>query len=224
MTSGDTGPRVVAQGDREGFAAFILRMRSTGLDDKPLISAIESVPRGNFVDPEYRHVAMGPRTIPIGCGETLEGIDLQARIFHQLQIESGHRALEIGTGSGYSACVMARLCKRVYTIERFRTLHTEALQRIRNLGIGNIVATHGDGAAGSEDGPFDRIVCWAAFESTPRSFVEQLTSGGRMICAIGGADQPQTLARLTKIGSRFEREDIGSVRFQPIQSGLPAVL
>ncbi|MFZ2100631.1 MAG: protein-L-isoaspartate(D-aspartate) O-methyltransferase [Oricola sp.] len=218
------GPRMVAEGDREGFAAFILRMRAAGIDDKAVMSAIEATPRRDFVDAEYHHIIMGPRTIPIACGETLEGLDLQARIFHELQLDGSQRVLEIGTGSGYSASVLSRLAKRVYTVERFKTLHQGAVQRFRRLGITNVVASQGDGSSGSTDGPFDRIVCWAAFDSLPRGFVDQLTSGGIMICAIGGAEQPQALVRMTKIGSRFEREDIGTVRFQPIRRGLPAVL
>lgn len=225
MTDGaGPGLRTVHEGDREGFAAFLLRVRAAGLDNKALMSAIEAVPRRDFVEAQYRHLTMGPRTIPIGCGETLEGLDLQARIIDALGIDGGQRVFEIGTGSGYTAAVMSKLAKRVYTVERFRTLHQESVHRIRHLGIGNVIATQADGSAGSEDGPFDRIVSWAAFESIPRQFVDQLVSGGVMVCAIGGTEQPQALARLSKTGSRFEREDIGTVRFQPIVPGLPSVL
>jgi len=218
------GLRTVHEGDREGFAAFLLRVRAAGLDNRELMAAVESVPRRDFVEAQYRHLVMAPRTIPIGCGETLEGLDLQARIIDALSVDGGSRVFEIGTGSGYTAAVMARLAKRVYTVERFRTLHQDVMQRFRHLGIGNIIAAQADGSAGSEDGPFDRIVSWAAFETLPRLFADQLVSGGVMVCAIGGAEQPQALARLTKTGSRFEREDIGTVRFQPIVSGLPSVL
>lgn len=219
-----TVKRAVSEAEREDFAAFLLRMRGIGLDDKPLMQAIESVPRREFIDAEYHHVAMGSGTIPIACGEALEGVDLQARIIHSLQLDGTQRVLEIGTGTGYTAAVISRLAKRVYTTERFKTLHAAAIQRIRRLGLTNVIATHADGSAGSGDGPFERIVCWSAFDQPPRSFVDQLTSGGMMICAIGESEQPQVLVRMTKIGSRFEREDIGTVRFQPIGHGLPAVL
>jgi protein-L-isoaspartate(D-aspartate) O-methyltransferase len=223
-TGVDEGPKVISNADREGFAAFLLRMRSAGIENKALVSAIESVPRRDFVEPQFQHVAMGARTIPIACGETLEGLDLQAYILHMLGVDSGMRALEIGTGSGFTACVLARLVKRVYTVERFRTLQKSAVHHIRKLGIDNVVSVRGDGSQGSDDGPFDRIVCWAAFEAIPRTFIDQLVSGGSMICAIGPADEPQALVRLIKTGSRFEREDIGTVRFQPLRRGLPAAL
>lgn len=225
MTEGPASDlQTVHEGDREGFAAFLLRMRGAGLDDKALMSAIEALPRRDFIEAQFRHLATGPRTIPIACGETLEGLDLQARMIHALSVDGGQRVLEIGTGTGYTAALMSKLAKRIYTVERFRTLYQEALHRIRNLGIGNVIASHADGSAGGDDGPFDRIISWVAFETVPRQFVDQLTSGGVMVCAIGEAEQPQALARLTKTGSRFEREDIGTVRFQPIIAGLPAAL
>jgi protein-L-isoaspartate(D-aspartate) O-methyltransferase len=219
-----TGPLVVSDADREGFAAFLLRMRAEGLEDKALVKAIEMTPRRDFIEPQFHHVAMGPRTIPIGCGETLEGLDLQARVIHSLEPDSGQRVLEIGTGSGFTACVMSKLVKRVHTVERYKTLYSDAVHRVRHLGISNVVATHADGSAGIGEGPFDRIVSWAAFDSMPRAFVDQLVSGGIMICAIGSGDQAQALVRLSKTGSRFEREDIGTVRLQPIMRGLPAIL
>ena len=216
--------RPPSEAEREDFAAFVLRMRGAGLDDKPLMAAMESVPRRDFIDAEYHHVAMGSGTIPIACGEAIEGVDLQARIVHAMQLDGTQRVLEIGTGTGYTASVISRLAKRVHTLERYKTLHANALQRMRRLGLTNVVATRADGSSGSSEGPFDRIVCWAAFDQSPRSFVDQLASGGMMICAIGESEQAQMLVRMTKIGSRFEREDIGTVRFQPIAHGLPAVL
>jgi protein-L-isoaspartate(D-aspartate) O-methyltransferase len=133
--------------------------------------------------------------------------------------------LEVGTGSGYTAAVMARLAGRVLSLDRYRTLIAEAEQRLSALGISNVILRQADGSAGAAaDGPFDRIVVWAAFEGPPRNFVDQLASGGVMIAPIGPAEEVQTLARLTKLGSRFEREDIGRVRLQPLASGVAAAL
>lgn len=210
--------------DREGFAAFLLRARAQGFDNAALMAAIEAVPRRGFVPAQFQSAAWGQRTVPIACGETLESLDLQARLLASLKLADSHRLLEVGTGSGYSAAVAGHIVKRVYTIERYRTLHHTAQQRLRSLKLDNVIAQHGDGALGSTDGPFDRIIVWAAFPSVPRAFVDQLVSGGEMICAIGQEDEPQVLHRLTKVGSRFDAEELGHVRMQMLRPGTAQTL
>ncbi len=211
--------------DREGFAAFVLRMRARGMADPALLTAIESVNRRDFVPGQWQDSVWLNRMLPIPCGEAIEGIDLQASVFHALQPQQGLRVLEIGTGSGFGTAVLARLSGRVLSYERYRTLHAEAGRRLEALGIDNVVLRHGDGGAGAlSEGPFDRIVVWAAFESLPRNFVEQIASNGLMVCAIGPGDGVQQLVRLTKIGSRFDREDFGQVRLQPLAAGIAATL
>lgn len=210
----------MADPNREGFAAFLLRARARGLQDAGLFAAIESVPRGEFMDSRYAGLAWSSRSVPIACGESIEGIDLQANILSQLAIEPGHRLLEIGTGSGFTAAVMARLGARVKTLERYRTLAEAAARRFATLGLADVSVRQADGSKGlAGEGPFDRIVVWAAFESMPRHFVDQLASNGVMVAPIGPADRPQELTRLTKIGSRFERARICDVRLQPLAQG-----
>ena len=120
---------------------------------------------------------------------------------------------------------MARLGGRVLTLDRYKTLAEQARQRFEKLGLANAVARQADGSAGLPgEGPFDRIVVWAAFDSLPRAFVDQLSSGGTMIAPVGPAEGEQVLASLTKVGSRFERTDIATVRLQPIAKGVAAVL
>ena len=119
---------------------------------------------------------------------------------------------------------MARLAGRVVTIDRYKTLVEQARQRFEALGITNAIARQADGSNGLNDGPFDRIVVWAAFDSLPRFLLDQLSSGGVVIAPIGPEEGEQVLAKLTKVGSRFEREDIGVVRFQPILPGLASKL
>jgi protein-L-isoaspartate(D-aspartate) O-methyltransferase len=160
--------------------------------------------------------------LPIECGEAIEGADLQAAVIAALAIEPGNRVLEIGTGSGFTAAVMARLAGRVVSIDRYKTLVEQARQRFEALGIANVVARQFDGASGLNEGPFDRIVVWAAFDSPPRFLLDQLSSGGIVIAPIGPEEGEQVLAKLTKVGSRFEREDIGTVRLQPILPGVAA--
>ncbi len=173
----------------------------------------------------WQSVAWAEGMIPIECGEAIEGPDLQAEILASLAIEPGHRVLEIGTGSGFTAAVMARLAARVVTVERYKTLTEQARQRFEALALTNAFVRQADGSQGlAAEGPFDRIVVWAAFDSMPRSFADQLSSGGVMISPIGPDEGVQTLTKLTKIGSRFEREDIGMVRLQPIAKSVAAVI
>jgi protein-L-isoaspartate(D-aspartate) O-methyltransferase len=210
---------------REAFASFLLRLRGKGIVAKPLISAFEATPRHAFVPERWQSVAWAEGMIPIECGEAIEGSDLQAEVIASLAIEPGHRVLEVGAGSGFTAAVMARLAAKVVTVERYKTLTEQARQRLEALGLTNVSVRHADGSQGrAAEAPFDRIVVWAAFDSMPRGFAEQLASNGVMIAPIGPDEGVQTLTKLTKIGSRFEREDIGTVRLQPIQKSVAAVI
>ncbi|MBZ9807936.1 protein-L-isoaspartate(D-aspartate) O-methyltransferase [Mesorhizobium sp. CA13] len=211
--------------DREGFAAFLLRLRGRGTVPKALIAAFEATPRRGFLAAQFHSIAWSDRMLPIECGEAIEGADMQAAVIAALAIEVGNRVLEIGTGSGYTAAVMSRLAGRVVTIDRYKTLVEQARQRFEALGIGNVIARQVDGSSGlAAEGPFDRIVAWAAFDSLPRFLLDQLSSGGIVIAPIGPEEGEQVLAKLTKVGSRFEREDIGLVRLQPVLRSLAAVI
>ncbi len=212
-------------GERESFAAFLLRLRGKGIVSRELVAAFEATPRAMFLPGQWQSVAWSERMVPIECGEAIEGVDLQATAIAALELNNGHRVLEVGTGSGFTAAVMARLSARVITVDRYRTLAEQARQRFEKLGLANAIARHGDGANGLPgEGPFDRIIAWTAFEGLPRPFVDQLSSGGTMIAPIGGAEGEQVLAKLTKVGSRFERSDIATARLQPIAKGVAAVL
>ncbi|MFA6156413.1 protein-L-isoaspartate(D-aspartate) O-methyltransferase [Mesorhizobium sp.] len=211
--------------DREGFAAFLLRLRGRGTVPKPLITAFEATPRRGFLGAQFHSIAWSDRMLPIECGEAIEGADLQAAVIAALAIEQGNRVLEIGTGSGYTAAVMSRLAARVVTADRYKTLVEQARQRFEALGIGNVIVRQAEASGGlPNEAPFDRIVAWAAFDSLPRFLLDQLSSGGIVIAPIGPEEGEQILAKLTKVGSRFEREDIGMVRLQPILRSLAAVI
>lgn len=213
------------EAERERFAAFLLRMRGAGLDRRDLMAAVEATPRASFVPPQWRADAWSDRSLPIECGETIEGIDLQMRAISMLSLEPGSRVLEIGTGSGFTSAVMARLSARVLSLDRFRTLCEAARTRHETLGLSNILIRQADGSQGAPaEGPFDRIIAWASCESLPRSFVDQLASGGIMIAPIGPGDGVQVMEKLTKLGSRFEREVVGNVRFQPMAAGVAAAI
>jgi protein-L-isoaspartate(D-aspartate) O-methyltransferase len=209
--------------EREGFAAFMLRLRGRGIA-RDVVAAFEATPRAAFVPQHHEPHAWSDRMLPIDCGEAIEGVDTQAHVIASLGFEPGHRVLEIGTGSGFSAAVISRLAGRVITLDRYKTLTDQAKQRFEQLCITNVTVRQADGAHGlAAEGPFDRIVVWCAFDSHPRLFVDQLASGGYMVAPIGPEEGRQVLARLTKVGSRFDREDIGEVRLQPFIKGVAAV-
>ena len=210
---------------REGFAAFLLRLRQRGIVSKNLVAAFEATPRHAFVPERWQGVAWSDRMIPIECGEAIEGADLQAAILTHMAIEPGHRVLEIGTGSGYTAAVMSRLASRIITLERYKTLVGMAAQRFEGLSITNASVRQTDGMQGlAAEGPYDRIIVWAAFEELPRQFIDQLSTGGMMITPVGPEEDEQSLIKLTKIGSRFEREEIGTVRLQMLQRGVAEII
>src|SRR5690606_35518011 len=143
------------EAERERFAAFLLRMRGAGLDRRDLMAAVEATPRASFVPPQWRADAWSDRSLPIECGETIEGIDLQMRAISMLSLEPGSRVLEIGTGSGFTSAVMARLSARVLSLDRFRTLCEAARTRHETLGLSNILIRQADGSQGAPaEGPF----------------------------------------------------------------------
>ena len=210
--------------DREGFASFVMRMRGYGIDDPRLFAAIEATPRQSFLASAWSHLAYSSRAATLDCGEYMEGIDEQARAIAALKLEPGHRVLEIGTGSGFTAAVMSSLAGRVTTVERYRKLCDHALQQFVSLKRENIMVKHADGRHGMPGGPFDRILIWLAFDEVPRHFVDLLATHGVLIAPIGPGDGPQVMTRIAKVGSRFEQEDLMAVRYQPFIEGVSSVL
>jgi protein-L-isoaspartate(D-aspartate) O-methyltransferase len=203
--------------EKEGFAALVLRLRAEGVSDIDLLTAVEQTPRSVFVPPQFADQAYSSRTIPIECGSFLEGVDLAVRVLHSLKVKPGQRVLEIGTGSGFMTAVMARMTERVLTVDRYKTLTGSAQRRIESLGIRNVIVRQADGSAGLQgEGTFDRILVTAAFNAMPRFYADQLVSGGSMIAPLMISDTECRLVRLTKTGSRFEREELFNSPYLPI--------
>jgi protein-L-isoaspartate(D-aspartate) O-methyltransferase len=211
-------------GEREGFAAFMLRMRARGVINNALFSAMEATPRGSFVPVEWHAWTWSHRSVPIDCGESIEGCDLQAVVMDALSVGPSHKVLEIGTGSGYSAAVLSRLASKVVSLDRYKRLIEDARMRHDALGLKNVICRQGNGLDPVEDSPFDRIVAWAAFEEPPRRYAEMLTSGGVLVAPVGPGDDVQILQKFVKTGSRFERTDLMPVRMQPLAKGIAQAL
>ncbi|MBB4574335.1 protein-L-isoaspartate(D-aspartate) O-methyltransferase [Rhizobium lentis] len=211
--------------EKEGFAALVLRLRAEGISDLDLLTAVEQTQRSLFVPAQFVDDAYSSRTIPIECGSFLEGIDFVVRILHHLKLKPGQRVLEIGTGSGFTAAVMGRLAERVLSIDRYKTLTTAAHRRMESLGLRNVVIRQADGSAGMQgEGTFDRILVTAAFNAMPRFYTDQLVSGGSMIAPLMISENECRMVRLTKTGSRFEREELFEAPYLPIVPRLASLL
>lgn len=215
----------ILDADREEIAGLVLKMRGKGLQDIQLFSALERTSRRKFVGASWVDTAYENKVIPIECGEYIERLEEQLWILSALQLEKKHRVLEIGTGSGFTAAIMARLAGRLTSVERYKKLCDLARQRFHDLNIDNVVLRQMDGSRvvpGS--GPYDRIVIWASQQDEPQDFLNLLASNGILIQAIGPADDVQTIVRYSKTGSRFERTDMFKVRYQPFIEGIAAAL
>src|SRR5664279_4209938 len=178
---------------------FLLMLRRRGISDQAVLRAMDEVPRGQFVEPEFADRAYADHALPIDCGQTISQPYVVAYMTEQLALRPHHRVLEIGTGSGYQAAVLSRLAREVVTIERYRTLAGEARERLAALGYANVEVIVGDGMAGCPDrAPFDRIIVTAATEAVPPALLEQLADDGVMVLPVGPTNGPQRIIKLTK--------------------------
>ena len=207
--------------NREALAEFLLRLRSNGITDHRLLTAFEDVPRRNFVPIIHVTEAYARGQMPIECGQTMTAVSMVAKILSALEVEASHRVLELGTGTGYQAALLGRLATKLLSVERFRTLHDKAKDRLSQLKIENVYVKLLDGSiAATEFGISDRIVSNFSFPEIPKSFIENLALNGIMIAPIGEPDGVQIMKKFTKIGSRFHSEDLFPIRTQPFISGI----
>ncbi len=201
---------------------LVMELRASGVSDTGVLAAIERVPRELFVPPAFRDRAYENAALPIGHGQTLSQPTVVGLMTQALELGARMKVLEIGTGSGYQAAVLARLCRRVYTIERHKPLLIEAEQRFRTLKLHNVTTRVGDGWLGwPEQAPFDRIIVTAAPPELPRELLEQLGEGGFLVAPIGADKRLQTLVRVRRGTHGFAREEIAAVRFVPMVEGMP---
>lgn len=197
-------------------------LKRQGIADERVLKAIEEVPREDFVDQTFSDQAYSDQALPISCGQTISQPYVVAFMTEALAVDGSHRVLEIGTGSGYQAAVLARLCKRVYTVERYRTLADAAAQRFQHLKLRNITQQVGDGMRGwPQLAPYDRIIVTAAAKDVPQALIDQMAGGGIMVLPVEERPGKQDLYRITKAGAGVTREHLLPVRFVPLVEGLP---
>lgn len=211
---------------------LLMDLRRQGIADQGVLSAIERTPRDLFVDEPFVHRAWDNSALPIACGQTISQPYIVAYAAQELKLAPNMRVLEVGTGSGYQAAVLAPLCRKVYTIERHRPLLQQAEARFKALKLDNIVTRHGDGFKGwPEQAPFDRILLSAAAPEPPEVLIEQLKPGGMLIAPIGSVPKSdeisfpesfsQHLTRIIRTEAGYEREALIPVVFVPMVSGVP---
>jgi protein-L-isoaspartate(D-aspartate) O-methyltransferase len=200
---------------------FQLTLRRRGISDQAVLRAMEEIPRELFVDPDDRADAYRDSALGIACGQTISQPFVVAYMTEQLKLQKHHRVLEIGTGSGYQAAILSRLCGQVLTIERYRTLADDARVRLRKLGCHNVEVMLGDGFdIPASAGTFDRIIVTAAMEQIPEALTGRLEPGGILIAPVGPHHGTQTLVRMTRTDTGFDRKDLVDVRFVPALPGI----
>jgi protein-L-isoaspartate(D-aspartate) O-methyltransferase len=201
---------------------FQLNLRRRGISEQTVLRAMEDIPREMFVEPADRESAYRDSALGIACGQTISQPFVVAYMTEQLQLQKGHYVLELGTGSGYQAAILSRLCRQVLTIERYRTLADCARRRLEKLGCDNVEVLLGDGLEISAipGGQFDRIIVTAAIEQIPDALLERLQTGGILIAPVGPHRATQTLIRAVRTEAGFERRDLVDVRFVPALPGI----
>ena len=210
---------------RTRIAELILRLRRAGIMEQKVLAAMEAVPRDLFVAPDGRREAYAERALPIDCGQTISAPVIVGMMTAALDLDPRDRVLEIGTGSGYQTAVLSKLCRRVYTIDRFRTLVAAAESRFKTLRLGNITTMIGDGTKGwPEAAPFDKIIVTAAGEEIPVPLLDQVKVGGIIVAPVGPQDGVQRLRRLKRTEAGFDATDLADVRFVPLIPGTAAKL
>ena len=200
---------------------LVMALRNRGIRDTGVLAAIERVPRERFVDPAFAAQAYADQSLPIECGQTISQPFVVAYMTEKLRIDDRMKVLEIGTGSGYQTAVLSHLCRRVYTIERYRTLLQDAEARFRELGLSNVTAMAGDGTMGwPGQAPFDRIIVTAAAAELPRPLVEQLKPGGILVAPVDAGTGGQELVRVTIEDGKPAFERLLPVKFVPLAEGM----
>jgi protein-L-isoaspartate(D-aspartate) O-methyltransferase len=204
---------------------LIAELRNSGITDENVLAAIASVDRERFVTQTFAERAWENTALPIAFGQTISQPLVVAAMTEALRVGPRMKVLEIGTGSGYQAAVLARLARRVYSVERFKPLSKAAERLLLDLGIYNVVVDINDGSKGwPGQAPFDRIIVTAAAEERPQALIDQLAVGGILIVPVGRDPTSQVVERIVKTERGLQRDTLMPVRFVPLVAGPLPVL
>ena len=207
--------------DAERKMQFLYALRSKGVTNTAVMTAMERIDRGDFIRGVFSERAYEDVPLPISCGQTISQPSVVGFMTQALMVSPRDKVLEVGTGSGYQAAILSQLARRVYTVDRHRPLIKDASALFEALDLGNIIAFTADGSFGLPDHAlFDRIVVTAAAEDPPGPLLAQLKTGGIMVVPVGQSDAVQSLIRVTKTETGFDYEELRSVRFVPLVEGL----
>ncbi len=215
----ETGPDDHAMAETK--MRFLFALRSRGVTDARVLTAMERIDRGRFVRGLFSDRAYEDMPLPIACGQTISQPSVVGMMTQALNVQPRDTVLEVGTGSGYQAAILSQLARRVYTVDRHRRLVFEAQEVFRDLGLVNITAFTADGSYGLPDqAPFDRIIVTAAAEDPPGPLLAQLKIGGIMVLPVGQSDAVQSLIKVVRTETGYDYEEILPVRFVPLIEGL----
>ncbi|WP_029040141.1 protein-L-isoaspartate(D-aspartate) O-methyltransferase [Cucumibacter marinus] len=209
------------EGHRLACAQLILRLRQFGVTHAPLLRAIEATPHEAFVPEEFAEHAYRDVSLPIACGQSMTSPVTLARMIDLMGINGGvNSVLEIGTGSGYAAALLSKLSRRVFTMDRYRTLLSQAETRWQTIGCANIVGLHGDGFEGLvSHAPFDRILVTGSITEVPEILIEQLADDGVLVAPLGEPNERQILTRFERVDDTVIEREGGQVRLSALVQG-----
>lgn len=204
----------------EARASLILHLRQLGITDADILRAFETVPHEAFVPEQFAQYAYREGSLPIACGQSITSPTILAGLIAGLSPQGVGKVLEVGTGSGYSAALLSRMARRVFTLEKYRALASAALHTWRAIDFTNIVGLHEDGLNGlAQQAPFDRILFTGSVNQVPEDVIEQLADGGIAIIPLGPASEKQAILRIERADDDFVETEIGTVRLPPLTPG-----
>ena len=204
----------------EARAGLILNLRQLGITDPEILRAFETVPHEAFVPESFAQYAYRESSLPIECGQSITAPTILAQMLVQLAPQGAAKVMEVGTGSGYSAALLSRMARRVFSIEKYRTLASLALARWQGAGYANIIGLHEDGLLGlDQQAPFDRILLTGSISEVPEDLLDQLADGGTAVMAVGAPAERQVILRIERADDAFVETEVGSVRLAPLSPG-----